>query len=70
MGKKIQWTPEELSELQGKIDYEGGLIEYVCGYGGDMPAQVADEVKAVKASVRELEDSFEALLNENDVEPL
>ncbi len=61
---------EQLNELQSKIDYEGGLIEYVCGYGGDMPEQLADEVKAVKESVRALEGSFHALLDEHGVEPL
>jgi hypothetical protein len=61
-------TPEELDDLQNKIDWEGGLIDYVCGYGGSMPEELSKEVNAVKLAVSELENRFEELLTENGVE--
>ena len=61
---------EELSDLQQKIDWEGGLTEYVTGYGGDMPEELTEQTEAVKVAVRELEAGFRLLLAQHDVEPL
>jgi len=65
-------TPQELDDLQNKIDYEGGLVEYVCHYAGSngMPEEVREQAKAVETAVQNLESAFRTLLKENNVELL
>lgn len=65
-------TPQELDDLQNKIDYEGGIVEYVCNYAGanGMPEEVREQAKAVETAVENLESAFRNLLIENNVELL
>lgn len=61
---------DNLLNLEHKIDYEGGMVEYICGYGGDMPDELKAEVDAVKLAVEALNTKYRALLEEFGVEPL
>ncbi len=61
---------DNLLNLEHKIDYEGGMVEYICGYGGDMPEELIAEVEAVRLAVENLNTKYRALLKEFGVEPL
>jgi len=63
---------EELQELQEKIDYEGGLFEYIIGYAGPngMPEEIRPQARALEEAAQELQSAFENLLEQHDVEIL
>ena len=63
---------EELQELQEKIDYEGGLYEYVIHYAGagGMPDEVYPQAKALEDAAHKLQSAFQDLLDQHNVEPL
>ena len=66
----MKTNPETLTDLLSKIDWEGGLVEYVCGYGGDMPDELSDAVNNLKQAVSTLENDFGILLKNHNVEEL
>ncbi|KKL84042.1 hypothetical protein LCGC14_1968640 [marine sediment metagenome] len=63
---------EELQELQEKIDYEGGLYEYILGYAGagGMPKEVYLQARALEDAAHKLQSAFQDLLDQHNVEPL
>ncbi len=63
---------KELQELQEKIDWEGGLYEYIIGYAGasGMPEEVYPQAKALEDAAREVQSAFQTLLEQHNVEPL
>lgn len=63
---------EELLELQGKIDWEGGLFEYIINYAGPegMPEEVQPQARVLVEAAHELQAAFQDLLEQHHVEPL
>jgi hypothetical protein len=50
-------SPQEFLE---KVDWEGGLLDYVCGYGGPVPEAMAAEAEELERAAARLEAAFHA----------
>jgi len=67
---KMQTNKENLENLVQKIDWEGGLFEYLFNYGGEMPDELKDRVNDIQSSLQSLENEFATLLDQFDVEDI
>ncbi len=55
---------DKVSGLATKVDYEGGLCEYLFGYGGEVPDEIyAESQEAIQAWEKFL-SAYEALLTQ------
>lgn len=57
-----------LEEVQSKIEWEGGLFDYVHCYGGELAPEMQSQVEAFRVAADALEGAWNALLEANGVE--
>ncbi len=56
---------EKLIGLVTKVDYEGGLCEYLFGYGGEVPDEIYGEAQDAIQAYKRFEGAFESLLSQH-----
>jgi len=59
---------EAFQRLASKVEWEGGLLEYVGIYGGDLTPEFAEEVKAFQLAADCLESKWDRFIEQFEEE--
>jgi hypothetical protein len=63
-------TKKEMEKLIQKIEWEGGLEEYLVYYGGDVPEELQEEARAAKEAIVALNTKIAKLALSLGMEPM